>query len=65
MWHLKQKNKTHRKRSDLQLTEVGVGERENWRKVVKGTNFQLKVSAVDVMYTMTNVINTPYVIYES
>ena len=57
------KTNSHKHRSDLWVP--GAIRRGNWRKVVKGTNFQLKVSAVDVMYTMTNVINTPYFIYES
>ena len=36
----KRKKNSYKKKSDL-LTKVGGGRRGNWRKVVKGTNFQL------------------------
>jgi len=41
IWNLKQPTKLAEKETNLWLPEVEGKAKEKWRKVVKGTNFQL------------------------
>ena len=58
IWNLKKK-KTHRYREHWWLPQMGKGLKggQNGLRKSKGTNFELKISCEDVMYSIVTVIN--------
>ena len=57
--NLKNKKKKHRYREHWWLPQVGKGLKggQNGLRKSKGTNFELKISREDVMYSIVTVIN--------